>query len=191
MAIIAWSASKTEPQSYAVNTPALRRALSIATDDVRSSAAWEFATFFRHIEKNDKSVPPKENPWPRLGTSFFKEVWPLEPALQSGNSANDFARIPVRTGSEHYPEAIRTVLPYLRPFKVWDVDTDLGLDVEAQYLVKRYPGETLALIDACVGNDWGIVYRLGPILAVIRQSRSELSRDPRMRRLARHVGRDE
>src|ERR1700687_1542176 len=44
------------------------------------------------------SVMRDTKPWPKFGRAFFKEIWPLEPALQSAQSVNDFAGVPSRVG---------------------------------------------------------------------------------------------
>jgi hypothetical protein len=187
MAVVIWAWSKSNDTRYLIDATGLRAILAIGTEEIRSAAAWEFWTLFRHSKDPET---PLEDSWPRLGKAFFREVWPIEPALQSGRSANDFARIPAELGAQHYADAVQTVLPYLRPFELWDVESGLGLDKKRYELVRCFPSETLALINACISDDWGTVYHLGAVLLIIRQSSTELARDPRLRRLQRHAASD-
>ena len=188
IAIIAWAASKRTQHPYAVDAAALRRALTMCTEEVRSAAAWRFANLLRpHNSDDDNRDAADLNAWSRLGALFFDEVWPIEPALQSGKTADDFARLPVRAGARYFVDAVAVVLPYLRPVELWDVETGLGLNADADPIVQAHPTQTLALINACVGDDWGPVFRLDRVLRVIREASPELEQDPRMRRLLRHA----
>ena len=108
----------------------------------------------------------------------------MEPAAQSAGSAKIFARLPVRVAPQHFPEVIGMVLPYLRPFEIWAVELEFGLDDSSAHLVRDYPVETLALVSACVRKDQGhAIYHLERTLLLINGARPDLEQDPRMRAL--------
>jgi hypothetical protein len=191
IAVAAWARSKGLPSTASVNAPALRSALAIAPEDVRTAAAWGFTLFFDRRQKEAEPNSSSDQVWTRLGKAFFDEVWPIEPAAQSGESAKIFARLPIRVAPQHFPNVVRTVLPYLRPFEIWAVELEFGLDDSSVYLVRNYPVETLALISACLIEDQGhAIYHLGGMLSQISDARPELEQDPRMRRLQRLVADD-
>ena len=175
----------------------IRGSFGLANEDVRGSAAWQFAHLF-HVREVAKDENAKDNRkdendysaealWERLGKSFFAEIWPLEPGLQSAASANDFARIPVGVGQRYFKEAVETVLPYLQPFEVWAVITEFQLDrnkPSAKELVQSFPHEILILLAICISpNQQHGVYDLKPILEWITEARPDLKQDYRMRAL--------
>jgi hypothetical protein len=189
--IAAWARSKQLRSAESVDAPAFRGALAIAPEHVRAAAAWQFSLFFGRREEDSQPNTSYDDPWARLGEAFFDEVWPMEPAAQSAESAKVFARLPVRVGPQHFPDAVRTVLPYLRPFEIWAVELEFGLDEKAMGLVRGHPVETLALVSACVSEDQGhAIYHFGTTLSQISDARPDLEQDPRMRRLRRLVAND-
>jgi hypothetical protein len=195
MAIVVWSWTKVNDSNYLLDAPGLRSALGISSDEVRGAAAWQFTQLIdREDDEAKDDEEEKAEPawrWPNLGPSFFSEVWPLEPAVQSPQSANDFARIPSLAGTEHYSSAVRTVMPFLRPFEIWDIDTTFGLTEETNHLVLAHPTETLALIAACVpDNQKHSIYRLSRVLSLIMEVKGELEGDPEFRRLRKFVTND-
>jgi hypothetical protein len=123
--------------------------------------------------------------WPRVGPLFFREIWPLEPALQSAQSANDFARIPVHVGAIHFVEALNIILPYLLPFEVWSIESAFGLDSEedtTKYIMTHFSSEVLSLLSACLSErQQHAVYDLGTFLDQLVTEHPELRRDSRMR----------
>lgn len=191
IAVAAWARSKRLRSTESVNAPALRSALAIAAEDVRAAAAWGFTLFFDRREREAEPNSSSDDLWARLGKAFFDEVWPMEPAAQSGESAKIFARLPIRVAPRHFPEVVGTVLPYLRPFEIWAVELEFGLDDSSVHLVRDHPVETLALISSCVIEDQGhAIYHLGGMLSQISDARPDLEQDPRMRRLQRLVADD-
>lgn len=192
MAIVVWVRSKQKSSRYQVDKTGFRSALSNSTDDVRASAARQFSRLLPRKDKKQVNTDEGSDQvelWLQLVRPFLDEIWPFEPVLQSPNTAKELARIPASVGLEHYPDAVRAVLPYLRPFDLWDVDSWLGLGDQTLPLVSTYPAETLALLAACVSEDQAhLIYRLGPILAQIEAADPKLARDPLMRRLRALAG---
>jgi hypothetical protein len=115
----------------------------------------------------------------------------MEPAAQSAESAKVFARLPVRVGPQHFSDVVRKVLPYLRPFEIWAVELEFGLDDSSAPHLRDHPVEILALVSACVSDDQAhAVYHLGAMLSQISDSHPDLEQDPRMRRLRRFAAND-
>jgi hypothetical protein len=181
-----WARSKHVESGYVLDTASLKNALGFSNDDVRGAAAWQFSTMFRSKEDGGDDTSTSDW-WPRLGRTFFREVWPLEPTLQIAVTANDFARIPASVGTKNFADAVATILPYLVPFEVWAVMTEFQLDpkeTETQDIVRAYPEETLILLAVCIDEQQKHgVYDLGRILDFIVEARPKLQRDTRMRML--------
>ena len=112
MAIVVWSWTKGESGGYSLNVASLRGALSVSTQAVRAAAAWQFIQSIGLDADEEEDLENPTTRWPGIGKQFFAEVWPLEPALQSPQSAKNFARIPIRSGKRYYIDAIRTVIPF-------------------------------------------------------------------------------
>jgi hypothetical protein len=186
MSVIVWIWSKEESSPFKFDSANFRTALGLTNDDMRGAAAWQFSAIFRSKhDKEDGEQPSATELWPRLGAAFFHEVWPLEPTLQSAATANDFARIPGNVGPRYFADAVRTVLPYLQPFEVWAVLTELQLDPqqpETDEIVRTFPEETLNLLAICISEKQQHgVYGLKKILDRIVAVRPDLQRDHRMR----------
>ena len=132
--------------------------IGLAKDDVRGAVAWQFANVLRARGDTNNHDGDELAPWPHFGPAFFEEVWPLEPASQSSQSANDFARVPARVGARYFEEALKCVLPYLLQFEVWSVHSDFGLDPKepaTKELLELFPAQILTLISACISPKSG------------------------------------
>jgi hypothetical protein len=186
MCVVVWARSKHVESGYVLDTASLKNSLGFSNDDVRGAAAWQFSTMFRSKEGGGDDTSTSDW-WRRVGKTFFKEVWPLEPTLQIAVTANDFARIPAGVGFKNFADAVATILPYLVPFEVWAVMTEFQLDPKkkgTQDIVRAYPEETLILLAVCIDEQQKHgVYDLGRILDFIVEARPKLQRDPRMRML--------
>jgi hypothetical protein len=193
MNVVIWIWSKDSKSRFEVDTAKMRTAFGLANDDVRAAVAWQFSTMFRSKANSEEgdAKPESFHPWPKFGRAFFKEIWPLEPALQSAQSANDFARIPSLVGVEYFGEALTVLLPYLLPFEVWSVHSDFELDPKEQStmeILKHYPAEVLILLSACISErQQHGVFELEGVLDQITAARPELRQDNRTRVLRRLV----
>jgi hypothetical protein len=193
MNVVVWIWSKNSQSGFEVDTAKMRTAFGLANDDVREAVAWQFSTMFRSKAEaeEDNAKPETAHPWPKFGQAFFKEIWPLEPALQSAQSANDFARIPSLVGIEYFGEALKALLPYLLPFEVWSVHNDFELDPKeqtAKEILKHYPAEVLTLLSACISERQRHgVFELEAVLDQITAASPELRKDNRTRALRRLV----
>jgi hypothetical protein len=186
MCVVIWAWSKDPKSRYMIDVANFRLALGLSGDDVRRSAAWQFSLFFRG--KRDDESDDRQHPgrlWRRLGPKFFEDVWPLEPTLQSGGTAHNFARIPAEVGSEEFANAVSTVLPYLMPFEVWAVLTEFGFDPEkseTEKIILNHSEQMLTLLAACISEQQRHgVYDLKKILDHIASANPALARDRRMR----------
>jgi hypothetical protein len=187
MSVIIWFWTKEGNNLFGLDAANLRSALGLASGDVRAAVAWRFSTFFHSENDQEESNMSPAGLWRKVGPDFFKEVWPLEPTLQSSATANDFARIPAHTGPAHFADAVSTVLPYLQPFEVWSTSTEFELDPKERttnQIVETCPKETLTLLAACISeHQRHIVFDLKKILDQIVAASPDLQRDHRMRRL--------
>jgi hypothetical protein len=187
MCVVMWGRSKEPDSAGRFDSLNFRSALGLSNDDVRTAAASQFSTMFRGEPETEEGQRPVGELWARLGPLFFREVWPLEPALQSTATANDFASIPAEVGLQHFGTAVDTILPYLRPFKVWAVLTEFALDPNDEttaQIVRNFPRETLMLLSACISEQQGNkVFGLREILDWIVAADGNLQHDRRIRLL--------
>jgi len=187
MSVIIWLWTKEGNNSYVLDAVNLRSALALASGDVRAAVAWRFSTFFHSKNEQEENDKSPAGLWHKVGPSFFKEVWPLEPSLQSSATANDFARIPAHTGPAHFAGAVSTILPYLQPFEVWAMSTEFELDPKepaTRQIVQTCPKETLTLLAACISeHQRHAIFDLKEILDQIVAASPHLQSDHRMRRL--------
>jgi len=186
MAIAVWAWSKKPPSSYALRAADLRSVLELADNDLRSHVAW----YFQHmLDSSRQRGVNTDAAWSILGKSFFDEIWPLEPELQSSQSSNHFASVPAKAGEQHFVEAIETILPYMRPFEVWSICTEFwpGEDNSKMLgIVERHPEETLKLLSASVDlTKPRPIYELSEVLDRIIAGSPSLERDSRIRALRR------
>lgn len=189
MVVIIWVWSRQPNSHCTIDAAGLRSALESTNHDIRSSAASRFATFFDRTSNEDATRRASVELWPKIGPPFFKDVWPLEPTLQSSSSARHFAGVPAATGPRFFAEAVMTILPYLQPFEVWAAHTEFGLsenDPSTKKIVLSSPNETLTLLASCISHDQQHgVFGLKGILDLISQDHPDLQADHRMRRLRR------
>lgn len=188
MATLVWSWSKKANPAYSSDAQALRSTLAMADDDVRAHVAWHFQRLVSSSKEKANDANAREL-WPVLGKAFFKEVWPLEPTLQTAKTANHFAGVPGRVGEQYFEEAVDTVLPYLRSFEVWSLSSEFWLgEGEEQTLdrVRRHPEHTLRLLAASIDpNQSHAVMELDRVLNEVVASTPKLQTDGRMRALRR------
>jgi hypothetical protein len=187
--VMIWIWSKEKESLFRVDTANMRTAFSLSNDDVRAAAAWQFTTLFNAKDDIDEKEARPRELWSRLGRSFFDEIWPLEPALQSARSASNFARIPARVGINQFSEAVEIVLRYLQPFEVWDVQSAFDLDPKdsvSMEIATSFPDHLLVLLSTCISDrQQHFVFHLGVFLDKIGDASPELQRDFRMRFLRR------
>ena len=112
----------------------------------------------------------------------------MEPASESSQSANDFARVPARVGARYFEEALKCVLPYLLQFEVWSVHSDFGLDPKepaTKELLELFPAQILTLISACISpkSEGHGIFELNDLLDQIVTVRPDLRSDNRTRYL--------
>lgn len=183
MAVIVWAWSKRGTK-YKFKSVALRGALSLGSDHVRSEAASQFELFFDHRPESEQ-----EQPWPQLGKPFLNEVWPQEPMLQSASTAKQMAAIPAQVGLIDFKEAVEMIMPYLRPFTVWSIANNFHLDLNkpgSEELVRNFPDEIVDLLSSCIDNSQPHkIFDLAALLDLLVLSRPGLLQDARYRKLRR------
>lgn len=155
MCLVVWVWTKRKEAEFGFRNDSFRLTLELADDSVRGAVAFQFASSVGSYDDASLVEQSGSADWIELGRAFFEEVWPLEPALQSPTTANDFARIPARVRIDEFGDAVSVVLPYLLPFDVWSVQTGLWLDLQKEKpkeILKRYPNEVLTLLSAVIGT---------------------------------------
>jgi hypothetical protein len=186
MCIVVWVWS-CRGNSYTLKSATLRNALSLADDDVRAAAAWQFASIFFAASDDEHDEPPIQEQWREIGHRFFDEVWPLEPTLQSPASANDFARIPASVGPKLFAEAVLTIAPILVPFNVWSIETEFDLEINEDWtkeIAQVCAEELLTLLSLSISVDQGHgVFDLSGLLDLMLLYNPALQSDYRIQKL--------
>lgn len=184
MAILAWGWARLELVRFEVDGKALRSALSLAGDDVRTQAAW---TFLRLLKEPVPESKFANDVWKAVGPAFFGEIWPLEPSLQGSGSSNHLAEVPFKVNANDFGAAANEVLPFLRPFEMWNVRSELGLDGEhARHLIATSPRIVVQILSAIIPEaPKHRVYGLNALLDELAQTEPALRRDRRMKALRR------
>jgi hypothetical protein len=186
MCVITWVWS-CRGHSYTIKASHLRSALSLTNDDVRAAAAWQFSSIFRQRDDASPDKPSAIELWEKLGRRFFAEVWPLEPALQSPSSANDFAKIPASVAPTRFADAVSVVAPFIVPFKVWSLRTEFDLnlaDERTQAIIQLFSEDLLTLLSLSISDTQGHgVFDLREVLTQITVSHPVYESDFRTQRL--------
>lgn len=98
MCLFVWVWTIRGAAPYNFESEQFRLTLELANDSVRGAVAWRYAQAIGSFD--DTAIVPEKNStqgtWNELGKRIFKEVWPLEPGLQSAMSASNFAKVPAR-----------------------------------------------------------------------------------------------
>lgn len=151
----------------------MRNAFQAANETVRGSAIHQIQ-FMTTSEIWDKGVK-----------QFIDNIWPKELRVQTAESASAFADIAVKSGP-HFPEAVATVLPLLRPVEHPDVfvfhinDEQMSDEV----LSKRFPSETIELLGKLIAENAPYApYGLGSVLEISATAKPTLRQDLTWRRL--------
>lgn len=130
------------------------------------------------------SLSKPEN-WLTVVKPFIAGAWPRQLRYLSEATSRDFARIAEESG-EHFPDAVETVLPLVRPVRHLDLfgyrlrnPTEDGNDH-----ARKYPQSVLALLNALVGDDPATIpWQLKEILDVLLDAEPALRLSDAWRRL--------
>lgn len=94
--------------------------------------------------------PPTRDPdtlWTRSVAPWLQRVWPLEPALRSQSTAEQFAQVAIAT-DEYFPQAVELLVPLMVPLNAFYVLDRLASSAHPD----RHPRATLTLIDAILDH---------------------------------------
>jgi hypothetical protein len=97
---------------------AVRNAIRAMTDRLRASALSWIPTYLAQPDEPEDEAAgkaPSRTPdsiWTEKVAQWLQQVWPVEAALRSSSSSEQFARIAIATNAA-FPDAVDTVSPYM------------------------------------------------------------------------------
>lgn len=147
------------------NFAEIRNVLRGIDDEGRGHALWTLGNI---LEGGDK--------WAAFVQPFIEQAWPREKRFRSEQATRGFLRIAEQAGS-HFPDAVRTVKPFLRPVPHADIFTyRLSRDSKERSSARQHPLEAIQLLDSITGDDRVTMpYGLAEALDVLGDA------DPRVR----------
>ncbi len=132
---------------------AVRNTIRAMPDDMRAQAVAWIASYLEqrdeaNVEGEDQTIAPLASAdalWTKRVRPWLDRVWPLDPALRSQETAEQFALIEIATDAR-FPEAVAALRPYMIPGNSYYAIHRL----EASKHPDKHPHATLDLIDAVV-----------------------------------------
>jgi hypothetical protein len=124
--------------------------------------------------------------WSSFVKSFIEETWPRQLRYRSEETSRAFARL-VESAGEHFPEAVETVLPFLRAVPHVDMITyrlSKEIKPDEKDFARTFPAATLKLLDALIAEDRSSMpYELSKVLEIIVEADPSLRQTVGWRRL--------
>ncbi len=124
----------------------------------------------------------REEYWRNRIQPFWQHIWPKSRDLASNGIAESLARMSIAARSE-FPSALSAVQDWLQPIEHPHYLVHL---LHESDLSKRFPVDTLRLLDAIIDNQPWIPKELNQCLTAIATSESNLAQDYRFRRLEQY-----
>jgi len=121
----------------------------------------------------------REEYWKNRIQPFWQRVWPKSLNLASKGVAEYLACLSISAGSE-FPVALSLVMDWLQPVMPYQIEHLLV----ASDMPRRFPKDTLCLLDAVIDNQSTIFLKLDEILQLIAQIAPHLTQDARFQRLS-------
>lgn len=152
-----------------------KRALAVAGEAARTRAAYHMFDRMRNAGEEAAEL------WRAVVGPVFQSVWPMDAALQSGDSSLYLGWMATEAGNA-FPDAIEAIRPALVATARAHHSMVEHLSDERVELYRRHPAAVLALMDGVVDPERpprDLAERLGEIAAID----STLWRDPRFERL--------
>jgi hypothetical protein len=150
-----------------------RAALQASNDKMRLDALWQL------------NAAQSELGWAKA-RKFLEEAWPKEARYQSGSTSVQLADMAIDSG-DNFPDAVKTVLPLLRPAERIDMFIYHARDADspdAEPVARLFPKETLEVLDRLIASEPEMVpYDLGAVLRIVAEAQPTLRQDLRWRRL--------
>lgn len=151
-------------------------ALCDLDDKARADAVWTLANLL-----DDK------NAWRSFVKPFIENAWPRQIRFKSENVSRNFAMLVEKAGDD-LPEAVKAVLPFLRPVPHLDMITyRLAKDTGngEKDTATLFPKATLTLLNALIAEDRSQrPYELGKALEAIAEAQPALRQTAEWRRLS-------
>ncbi len=128
----------------------------------------------------------KEGEWRRFIKPFIEQVWPRQLRYRSEETSRAFARLVEGLGAD-FPDAVETVLPFLRAVPHVDMITyrlSKEVNPDEQDFARTYPAATLSLLNALIAEDRSSMpYELPKVLEIIAEADPSLRQTTAWRRL--------
>lgn len=128
-----------------------------------------------------------ENGWRRYVIPFIKDIWPHEKEYKTGNSTGAWINL-LRDTGKNFPSVLAVVQDLLSPIS--SNNSHYGLygfsknDDNQESLVVKFPESILSMLDILISdNPEEIFYELEEILKLIKETKPELIKDKKFRRL--------
>jgi hypothetical protein len=134
---------------------------------------------------------PSGGEWFGFVKPFIEEAWPRQLRFRSEETSRAFSTLVDEAGT-NFPDAVETVLPFLRPVPHLDVITyRLVRETGSKKgdWAQDFPGPTLALLNALIADDRpSMPYELPKVLEIIADADPSLRQSFEWRRLQALAG---
>jgi hypothetical protein len=127
----------------------------------------------------------REEYWKNRIQPFWHHVWPKSRDLASNSIAESLALLTI-AAREEFPVALSAVIDWLSPLKHPHFVVHR---LHESGLAKRFPGDTLRLLNAVIDDQPWAPRELGECLNAISQASPEMLQDRRFQRLAEYARR--
>ena len=170
---------------YPIEAIEARSALRRAGEVGLSSVAHTLSTEMGRAKPEEKLEC-----WRTRVGAVFEAIWPLDLELQSAKSTFPLVHI-LRASGNAFPEAVDTILPFVRPDDVHVHSTVFAISGADKILYSSAPEKVLDLLAAVVGDaPAASIYGLGEALKRIEAVAPDLSRTRKFQELAGQASSD-
>ncbi|MEV5023467.1 SIR2 family protein [Sphingobium sp. LMA1-1-1.1] len=152
----------------------IREALSAFDDDLRGRILWALANSLQ-----------KHGQWTEFIKPFIENGWPRALRYRSDETTRGFVQIAERAG-DHFPDAVKTVLPLIRPVPNADMLTyRISRDrKDKENIARNHPRAALQLLNAITPDDRArMPYELESALDALAELDPTIKDMPEYRRL--------
>jgi hypothetical protein len=176
---LVWLSNPDQAEGAIFSFSEVRGVLAAIDDTSRGHALWALATAIE-----------REGNWGSFGKPFIEKAWPRQLRFRSEEATRGFIQVAEKAGA-NFPDAVRTVLPYLRPVRNADMLTfRISKDrADADNIAREHPAAALMLVNAITSDDrTRMPYHLGEALEALAELDPPLKDGAEFRRLREIVG---